>query len=58
MPTSSSVPAIVFSATGLVLPDESAILAGVQADMNAAFGGNMNAGLSTPQGQLFSEASR
>ena len=54
MPTSSSVPAVTFSPTGLILPAESAILAGVQADMNAAFGGNMNAGLSTPQGQLAS----
>lgn len=48
----SSVPPIVFTPTGAVFPDESAILAGVQADMNAAFGGNLNPGLSTPQGQL------
>lgn len=34
------------------MPDESVILAGVQADMNAAFGGNMNPALETPQGQL------
>lgn len=48
----SSVPSIVFTPTGATFPDESAILAGVQADMNAAFGGNLNPGLSTPQGQL------
>jgi hypothetical protein len=30
------------------------VLAGVQADMNAAFGGNMNPALSSPQGQLAS----
>lgn len=48
----SSVPSIVFTPTGATFPDESAILAGVQADMNAAFGGNLNPSLSTPQGQL------
>jgi uncharacterized phage protein gp47/JayE len=37
-----------------VLPSESDILAGVLQDMNAAFGGNMNPSLSTPQGQLAS----
>ncbi|MES2348879.1 MAG: baseplate J/gp47 family protein, partial [Pseudomonadota bacterium] len=50
----TSVPPIEFTPAGLVVPDESAILAGVQADMNAAFGGNLNPGLSTPQGQLAS----
>lgn len=48
----SSVPSIIFTPTGATFPDESAILAGVQADMNAAFGGNLNPSLSTPQGQL------
>lgn len=48
----SSVPSIVFTPTGATFPDESAILAGVQTDMNAAFGGNLNPSLSTPQGQL------
>lgn len=52
MPTSSSVPAINWLPTGLQLPLESDILAGVQADMNAAFGGNLNPALNTPQGQL------
>lgn len=49
---STSVPAIVFSDDGVVLPPESAILTGVQADTNAAFGGDLNPALETPQGQL------
>lgn len=52
--SSSSVPSVSFTATGLVLPAESDILSGVQADMNAAFGGKLNPSLSTPQGQLAS----
>lgn len=52
MSGTTNVPAIVFSPTGPVMPTESAILSGVQADQNAAFGGNLNPGLSTPQGQL------
>jgi uncharacterized phage protein gp47/JayE len=40
-----------------VLPQESAILAGALADLNAAFGGNLNiTNLFTPQGQLASSA--
>lgn len=54
MSYSSSVPTITFGPTGPVAPTEAAILAGVQADMNAAFGGNLNQSLSTPQGQLAS----
>lgn len=52
--TVSSVPSIEFTAAGLVIPNESAVLAGVQADMDAAFGGGLNPGLETPQGQLAS----
>ena len=37
---------------GVSLPAEADILAGVQADINTAFGGGVNPGLSTPQGQL------
>lgn len=48
----TQVPDIVFSSNGVVLPQESAILAGVQADINTAFGGGVNSDLSTPQGQL------
>lgn len=52
--TTTSVPAVQFTQTGLVLPLESAILAGVQADINAAFGGGVNQSLATPQGQIAS----
>lgn len=54
MTATSSVPQVQFTQTGLVLPAESDILAGVQADLNAAFGGNLNPSLETPQGQLAS----
>lgn len=50
----TNVPPIVFTPTGLDVPQESAILAGVQADFNDAFGGNLNPALNTPQGQLAS----
>ena len=53
--TSTSVPQPSFGDTGFVAPAESAILAGRLADINAAFGGNLNTKtLSTPQGQLAS----
>jgi hypothetical protein len=48
--TSTAVPTVEFTPTGLVLPTESAILSGVQADMNAAFGGNLNFGTATQPG--------
>jgi uncharacterized phage protein gp47/JayE len=54
MVDTTNVPVIVFSPTGLVLPTEAAILAGVQQDYNAAFGGNLNPALNSPQGQLCS----
>ncbi len=54
MSGTTSVPAPTFSSTGFVIPAESAILTGVQADINAAFGGNLNPGLTTPQGQIAS----
>lgn len=50
----SSVPKIQFTPNGLVLPQELAILDGVYQDYNAAFGGNLNPALETPQGQLIS----
>lgn len=50
--STTNVPPLVFDDTGAVVPAESAILAGVQADMNTAFGGGLNPGLTTPQGQL------
>lgn len=51
---SSSVPLPTFGANGFTAPSDPAILAGVQADWNAALGGNVNPALSTPQGQLAS----
>lgn len=54
MPLPSSVPQIEFTPAGLVIPSESAVLAGVQADIDAAFGGGVNPALETPQGQLAS----
>lgn len=51
---SSSVPSIQWNPTGPVAPSQPDILAGIQADMNAAFGGNLNPALETPQGQLAS----
>lgn len=48
----SSVPVPTFGPAGFVAPDEQDVLNGVQADMNAAFGGGLNLSLSTPQGQL------
>ena len=54
MVDTTNVPAPVFTPTGLVLPTEAAILIGVQEDYNAAFGGNLNPALNTPQGQLCS----
>ena len=57
MPT--NVPSPIFGPTGFIAPAESAILAGVQADIQAAFGGALNFTTmsgsvtnSTPQGQL------
>ena len=50
----TAVPQPIFGPNGFIAPPESAILAGVLADMNAAFGGNLNPALSTPQGQLAS----
>jgi len=50
----TNVPAPTFGANGFIAPLESAILAGAQADLNQAFGGNLNPALNTPQGQLAS----
>lgn len=53
----SAVPKIQFTEAGLVVPTEAAVLAGVQADIDAAFGGGLNPALETPQGQLASSQS-
>lgn len=57
----SNVPPVTFGADGFIIPAESAVLAGVQADINQAFGGNLNFTTSsgsavnaTPQNQLAS----
>ena len=52
--SNSSVPPIAFTPAGLTTPAAADVLAGVQADMNAAFGGNLSPSLFTPQGQLAS----
>jgi hypothetical protein len=48
----TSVPDIQWLPTGPQLPLESNVLAGVLADMNTSFGGNMSQSLSSPQGSL------
>jgi hypothetical protein len=50
----SLVPEPVFGDRGFVAPTEAEILAGVTADINTDFGGGLNPGLTTPQGQLAS----
>jgi len=50
----TNVPLPTFGPAGFVEPLESAILAGVAADIATAFGGNLNPALNTPQGQLAS----
>lgn len=48
----TNVPKPTFGPTGFTIPSDDAILAGVSADINAAFGGNLNMAPATPQGQL------
>jgi hypothetical protein len=48
------VPTFTFGPTGFVAPSGPAVLAGVQGDINAAFGSNLNYQLTTSQGQLAS----
>ncbi len=57
MAFSSSVPSIDWNPSGPAIPQESDILAGVQEDLDAAFGGGLNPNLETPQGQLASSFS-
>jgi len=54
MSDTSSVPEPEFGPTGFIAPSEAAIYVGVMTDMNAAFGGNMNPAVESPQGQLAS----
>jgi hypothetical protein len=53
----TNVPPIVFTPQGPVAPTEAQILAGVQADYDAAFDGGLDPSLSTPQGQLATSTS-
>lgn len=48
----TNVPPLTFGPNGFVAPSQADVLAGVTADFNAAFGGGLNPGLETPQGQL------
>lgn len=50
----TNVPVPTFGPRGFIAPDQEDVLAGVLADFNAAFGGNINPSLETPQGQLAS----
>ena len=52
MSDTTSVPQPTFGPIGVVLPTEAEILAGVQADINTALGGNIDPSLTSPQGQL------
>lgn len=54
MTITTNVPAPILGPTGFITPFTSDILAGVQEDLNAAFGGNLNPSLTTPQGQIAS----
>lgn len=49
---STNVPFPEFTTAGLVVPTESAIRAGLWADFQEAFGGDLNESDATPQGQL------
>ena len=52
----TNVPPVQLTPTGIQLPGAQANLAGALADINQAFGGNLNPDLRTPQGQLASSA--
>jgi hypothetical protein len=48
----TNVPALQFTAGGIIAPTEADILAGRQTDIDQAFGGDVNPALTTPQGQI------
>ena len=58
MTFTTNVPQPTLGPTGLIIPDEASVLAGMVSDLQSAFGGtlNLNASVSstltTPQGQL------
>lgn len=57
MANGTAVPSPTFTSTGFVAPQPAAVLAGREADINAAFNNNLNFALTTPQGQLASSDS-
>lgn len=50
----TNVPSIQLTSVGYVAPPGPSVLAGVQADISAAFGKTLNFNLNTPQGQISS----
>lgn len=54
MAVETNVPRVTFGARGFEIPATLAVLEGVIADINEAFGGGLNPALETPQGQLAS----
>lgn len=48
----TNVPGLIWTDRGYIAPSEQAVLTGVQADIDAAFGGGVNPALNTPQGQI------
>lgn len=54
MTITTNVPSVTWTDRGFVVPATADVLAGVLADINEAFGGQLNMALDTPQGQLAS----
>ena len=52
MTYTTNVPSPTFGPTGFIAPTEQSILGGIQADINSAFGGNVNPALTTGLGQV------
>lgn len=50
----TNVPQVTFGPNGFIAPTEPEIYTGVMADINVAFGGQLNTDTTTPQGQLAS----
>jgi hypothetical protein len=52
MAVTTNVPGLIYTDVGFVVPSEQSVLAGVQTDINNAFGGGVNPALTTGLGQL------
>ncbi len=50
MAVTTNVPQVTWGDTGFQIPTTAQVLAGVEEDINSAFGGNLNMALDTPQG--------